>query len=81
MAPLAGNTARAPGASKLAAEPMPSTEADTLLPASVVVTPEGVMSRIQLFLESETTTTPVEGMTARALGPLKLARRPTPSVK
>ena len=61
---LEGITATPAGPRKLAAVPVPSAYAALPLPASVVVTPRGVTSRMRWLDVSATTTMPLEGMMA-----------------
>src|SRR3569623_616942 len=67
------------GPLKLAPVPVPSVLPAAPLPASVLVTPAGVILRIRLFPKSATYTFPAPSA-ANPLGPLKLAPVPVPFV-
>jgi hypothetical protein len=77
MVPLEGFTATPYGLLKLA--DLPSPKVGLPLPVSVVTTPRGVTSRMRLLNVSATTMTPLEGITATAVGLLKPAAAPVPS--
>jgi hypothetical protein len=81
ITPLKGFRATPHGKLKLAAVPQPFANAALPLPARVVTTPRGVMSRMRLVLKSPTITAPLDGITATPNGDEKLAAAPSPLAK